>query len=194
MVRPCAKYARLDCYAPLQVTANVFAVTWSGLFTYAKLATFLGLVWGHARQNIFTETAAHRKHPTAKVSSKFFGMSHTRTSVLLGLVPGRIGGGFYAGASLRRQLKTAEGIDHFRSALPLGRGTFHRRGGAEQKMSRGTALPAQLDKQSPNDRALRGLPLTGPRTVSERSSRGGGVLRGNPSAACMKKARLSVRL
>ena len=43
MVRPCAKYARLDCYAPLQVTAKTFAVTWSGLFTCAKLATFFGL-------------------------------------------------------------------------------------------------------------------------------------------------------
>ena len=137
---------------------------------------------------------AQIKTSDGKTPSKFFGLSHTRTSVLLGLVLRRIGGVFYAGASPRRQLKTAEGIDHFSSALPLGRGLFHRRGGAEQKMSRGTALPARLDKQSPNDRALRGLPLTGPRTVSERSSRGGGVLRGNPSAACMKKARLSVRL
>ena len=100
MVRPCAKYARLDCYAPLQVTAKTFAVTWSGLFTCAKLATFLGLVWGHARQNIFTETAAHRKHPTAKVPSEFFGMSHTRTSVLLGLVPRRIGGSLFTCAKL----------------------------------------------------------------------------------------------
>ena len=40
MVRPCAKYARLNCYAPLQVTAKTFAVTWSGLFPYAKLGTF----------------------------------------------------------------------------------------------------------------------------------------------------------
>ena len=55
--------------------------------------------------------------------SEFFGLSHTRTSVLLGLVPGRIGGVFYAGASPRRSLRP-KGIDHFSSALPLGRG-FH---------------------------------------------------------------------
>ena len=43
---------------------------------------------------------AQIKTSDGKTPSKFFGLSHTRTSVLLGLVPGRIGGGFYAGASL----------------------------------------------------------------------------------------------
>ena len=82
MVRPPRKIRSPRLLRTAPSDGKFFAVTWSGLFTYAKLATFLGLVWGHARQNIFTETAAYRKHPTAKVLSDVFGLSHTRTSVL----------------------------------------------------------------------------------------------------------------
>ena len=64
------------------------------------------------------------KTSDGKTPSKFFGLSHTRTSVLLWL-----GTGTNRRRLLRRGFtpplaKTAEGIDHFSSALPLGRG-FH---------------------------------------------------------------------
>ena len=162
MVRPCAKYARLDCYAPLQVTAKTFAVTWSGLFTYAKLVTiwawyrdmqdkiflpkllrtenirrqnavgifrlvsythlgtfglgsgtnrrrlipirearyFFELGLGTCKTKYFYRNCCAPKTSDGKTPSEFFGLSHTRTSVLLGLVPGRIGGGLFTCAKL----------------------------------------------------------------------------------------------
>ena len=125
MVRPCAKYARLNCYAPLQVTAKTFAVTWSGLFTCAKLATFFGLGLGTCKTKYFYRNCCAPKTSDGKsVVGIFSACLIHAPRYYYGLVLGRIGGVFYAGASLRRQLKTAEGIDHFSSALPLGRG-FH---------------------------------------------------------------------
>ena len=158
-------------------------------------------------------------------------MSHTRTSVLLGLVLGQIGGGLFPYAKLgtfwawyrdmqdkissskllrTETIRRQNAVGIFRLVSYTHLGTFLAWYGGKVVIlyipsisdriskvktrsyilltrlrfaSRGTALPARLDKQSPNDRALRGLPLTGPRTVSERSSRGGGVLRGNHFAA-----------
>ena len=145
MVRPCAKYARLDCYAPLQVTAN-FLLSLGAAYSHARSSLLFWAWFGDMQDKIFLPKLLRTENiRRQKCRRNFSACLIHAPRYYYGLVPGRIGGVFYAGASLRRQLKTAEGIDHFSSALPLRRGLFHRRGGAEQKMSRGTALPARLD-------------------------------------------------
>ena len=125
MVRPCAKYARLDCYAPLQVTAKTFAVTWSGLFPYAKFGTFWA--WFGDRQDRIPSSKLLRTENIRRQNAVgiFRLVSYTHLGTF----------GLGSEANRRRLLrrgftpplaKTAEGIDHFSSALPLGRGTFHR--------------------------------------------------------------------
>ena len=48
---------------------------------------------------------------------------------------------------------------------------------------------ARLNREVPGDRALRELPLAGPRAVSERLSRGKGYFRGKPKIASMRNGR-----
>ena len=145
---------------------------------------------------------------TAKRRRNFYvGLSTcTRRGLFLGLVRRRVGKeqfdcrlvlasmGSHNRGLVRRQRYAAaftQGLHPAGSSRPQRVLTIlvpHHLWGAEQKMSRETALLARLDKQSPNDRALRGLPLTGPRTVSERLSRGKGYFRGKPKIASMKNA------
>ena len=87
---------------------------------------FFGLGLGTCKTKYFYRNCCVQKTSATKCRRNFSACLIHAPRYYYGLVPGRIGGVFYAGASLRRQLKTAEGIDHFSSALPLGRGTFHR--------------------------------------------------------------------
>ena len=126
MVRPCAKYARLDCYAPLQVTAKHLP-SLGAAYSHTRSSLLFGLGTGTCKIKYFYRNCCAPKTSDGKsVVGIFSACLIHAPRYYYGLVLGRIGGVCYAVASPRRQLKTAEGIDHFSSALPLGRGTFHR--------------------------------------------------------------------